>query len=206
MALRTRDPKRTRRRILEAAYKEFYRHGFQGGSINNIVVQAGITKGALFHHFPDKNALAFAVIDEFLLPAVQRWWVDPLAEADDPIAAIQDVFHRFRKRIEQESPETGYIYNGCPICNYATEMSPLDEEFRSRLHKLYSTWRTAIAEALAQGQFGGSVRKDVRPADEAAFLVATIAGTASTGKAAQKLSLYQHVFRATDRYLESLRS
>jgi len=206
MAPRTRDPKRTRRRILEAAYKEFYRNGFQGGSINAIVRHAGITKGALFHHFSGKDALAHAVIDEFLVPAVQRWWVEPLARADDPIAAIQDVFRRFRKRIEQESPASGYVYNGCPICNYATEMSPLDEEFRQRLHQLYSDWRTAIATALEEGQFRGSVRKDVRPADEAAFLVATIAGTASTGKAAQKLSLFQHVFRATDRYLESLRA
>ena len=40
---RVRDPKRTRRKVLEASYREFYRHGFQGGSINRIVTAAGIT-------------------------------------------------------------------------------------------------------------------------------------------------------------------
>ena len=41
---RVRDPKRTRRKVLEASYREFYRHGFQGGSINRIVTAAGITR------------------------------------------------------------------------------------------------------------------------------------------------------------------
>jgi len=50
----TRAPKETRRRILKAAFGEFYRNGFQGGSLNRIVEGAGTTKGALFHHFEGK--------------------------------------------------------------------------------------------------------------------------------------------------------
>src|SRR5206468_947271 len=38
----------TRRKILRAAFEEFYKNGFQGGSLNNIVDAAGVTKGALF--------------------------------------------------------------------------------------------------------------------------------------------------------------
>ena len=36
----------TRRKILQAAFEEFYKNGFQGGSINRIVDQAGTTKAA----------------------------------------------------------------------------------------------------------------------------------------------------------------
>ena len=75
---RVRDPKRTRRKILEASYREFYRHGFQGGSNNRIVDAAGITKGALFHHFSGKNELGYAVLDELMIPAIKNWWVEPL--------------------------------------------------------------------------------------------------------------------------------
>src|SRR6266566_3876469 len=51
----TRAPEDTRRRILKAAFGEFYRNGFQGGSLNRIVEGAGTTKGALFHHFEGKR-------------------------------------------------------------------------------------------------------------------------------------------------------
>ncbi len=206
MSTRVRDPKRTRRKILEAAYKEFYHHGYQGGSLNNIVKQAGITKGALFHHFPGKSAVAYAIIDEFLLPAVRKWWVDPLTNAEAPINAIKEVFKRFRQRVEKENPENGYVTNGCPICNLAAEMSPLDEGFRTRLDNLYSTWRGAIADALKRGQDSGKVRPEVRPPEEAAFLVSAMAGIAATGKTARQLSHYQASIRATNRYLEAMRA
>ncbi len=90
---RVRDPKRTRRKILEASYREFYRHGFQGGSINRIVEAAGITKGALFHHFAGKNELGYAVLDEPMIPAIKNWWVEPLEKGEDPLAFVDEVLN-----------------------------------------------------------------------------------------------------------------
>jgi TetR/AcrR family transcriptional regulator, transcriptional repressor for nem operon len=63
---RTNNPDATRAKILGAAFQEFYRHGFQGGSLNRIVKEAGTTKGSVFHHFEGKNALGYAVVDELL--------------------------------------------------------------------------------------------------------------------------------------------
>lgn len=206
MPTRVRDPKRTRRKVLEAAYREFYHHGFQGGSLNNIVREAGITKGALFHHFSGKNALGYAIIDEFLLPAIRKWWVEPLADAEEPLKAIKEVFRRFRQRVEQENPEAGFVTNGCPICNLAAEMAPLDEGFRTRLDELYTLWRGAIAGALRRGQENGTVRPEVRPEEEANFLVSAIAGTAATAKTNRQLAHYHASFRATNRYLEAMRA
>ena len=106
---RVRDPKRTRRKILEASYREFYRHGFQGGSINRIVEAAGITKGALFHHFDGKHGLGYAVLDELMIPAIKNWWVEPLEKGDDPLSTLRDILQRFIKRVEGEVPETGFL-------------------------------------------------------------------------------------------------
>jgi len=54
----------TRSKILFAAYKEIHLHGFQAASLNNILAHTGVTKGALYHHFPNKTELGYAVIDE----------------------------------------------------------------------------------------------------------------------------------------------
>jgi len=205
MTRRVRDPQRTRRKVLEAAYREFYHNGFQGGSLNRIVDAAGITKGALFHHFSGKRELGYAVVKEFLVPAVNYWWIQPLAKTEDPVPAIQAILRRYRKHVEQETPESGFVYNGCPICNYAAEMSPLDEGFRERLEDLYGNWRQAIADALRRGQQAGTVRSDATPADEAAFLVACMAGIPATGKVSQKVALFHSCLRVLDRNLETLK-
>jgi AcrR family transcriptional regulator len=56
-ATATRAPENTRGKILQAAFNEFYKNGFQGGSLNRIVDEARTTKGALFHHFKDEALL-----------------------------------------------------------------------------------------------------------------------------------------------------
>ncbi|MBJ07074.1 MAG: TetR family transcriptional regulator [Verrucomicrobiaceae bacterium] len=201
---RLRDPKRTRRKVLEASYREFYRHGFQGGSLNRIVAAAGITKGALFHHFAGKNELGYAVLDEFLLGAVNNWWVDPLHDTEDPIPVLRKILARFLKRVEEENPESGFLFNGCPICNFAVEMSPLDEGFRKRIGSIYGVWRRSIFDALKRGQKNRTVREDIDPGAEASFLVAIMAGSASVGKVAQKLAFLRSCIQVARSHVESL--
>ncbi len=54
-AVAVKAPEATRRKLLEAAFGEFYANGFQGGSLNHIVEAAGATKGALFHLWGGKT-------------------------------------------------------------------------------------------------------------------------------------------------------
>ena len=55
---RTRDPERTRERLLQAAFREIHRSGFQSASIDTILAATNVTKGALYYHFESKEALA----------------------------------------------------------------------------------------------------------------------------------------------------
>src|SRR6266849_4616031 len=93
----TKAPEATRRKILAAAFEEFYKSGFQGGSLNHIVEVAGTTKGALFHHFAGKQELGYAVVDEIIGPILKQRWLDPLAGTKDPIAELKRSFRRYVK-------------------------------------------------------------------------------------------------------------
>ena len=54
----------TRGRVLTAAAEVFARTGFLAASMNDIVDAAGVTKGAVYFHFPSKEALAVAIVEE----------------------------------------------------------------------------------------------------------------------------------------------
>ena len=82
-------PDRTRQRLLEAAFAEIHRNGFQAASIAQILADTGLTKGALYHHFPDKKALGLAVVDEMVRPALAAMMFTPLADTRQPLAALQ---------------------------------------------------------------------------------------------------------------------
>jgi len=56
----------TRARILESSIKLFSNHGFNAASVDDICEDAGVSKGAFYHHFESKQALFLALLDGWL--------------------------------------------------------------------------------------------------------------------------------------------
>lgn len=56
----------TRTRIMDAAVKLFSTRGFAAASVDDICAEAGISKGAFYHHFESKQALFLALLDGWL--------------------------------------------------------------------------------------------------------------------------------------------
>ena len=56
----------TRSKILEAAIKLFSDRGFNAASVDDICLEAGISKGAFYHHFESKQSLFLALLDGWL--------------------------------------------------------------------------------------------------------------------------------------------
>src|SRR5881397_4439356 len=54
----------TRRRVLDGARRAFARHGYEGATVKLLEEETGLSRGAIFHHFPDKDALFLALAEE----------------------------------------------------------------------------------------------------------------------------------------------
>ncbi|MEI9905935.1 MAG: TetR/AcrR family transcriptional regulator [Asticcacaulis sp.] len=65
-----RNAVKTREGLLSAAYEEIYLTGFQGSDLMSIIGRAGVTKGALYHHFGSKEGLGLAMIDAMIAPKI----------------------------------------------------------------------------------------------------------------------------------------
>ncbi len=186
---------------MKAAFAEFYRNGFQGGSLNRIVAEANTTKGALFHHFEGKRDLGYAVVEEVIAPEIQMQWMDPMVESSDPIVDLK----RALKRFMAKEIEKGRLVQGCPLNNLAQEVSPLDEGFRKRIERVYAAWRECLASAFARGIEAGTVTKDISPRNVAAFIVAAQSGIIGTAKNSQSEKLMKQAGAAFFGYLDGLK-
>ncbi len=195
---RMRAPERTRERLLQAASREIYRTGFQSASLDTILATAGVTKGALYHHFKNKEALGYAVVEEIISPDVRSTWVRPLLNVKDPIDALIDI-------VQGLSVQLDVVCGGCQLNNLAQEMSPLDAGFRQRLEAIFDAWRDAMASVLREGQIHGSVRRDVDTRDAASFLIAMVEGYGSLAKNAQDPKIIKTGIKNMVGWLRSLR-
>jgi AcrR family transcriptional regulator len=198
---RVREPDVTREKLLTAAFDEIYRRGFQAASLDSIIARAGVTKGALYHHFPDKASLGYSVVDEVVNGSLLERWLGVLEkQTGDPLTALQRVL---RQRAANATTEE--IELGCPLNNLAQEMSPLDDRFRRRINATFDTWREGFARALERGKAEGAVRRDVDARRVASFVVAAIEGTLGVAKSARSLPMMRSNLEVLVGFLDSLR-
>lgn len=196
-----RNPDQTRQRILEAAFMEIYRNGFQGMRLDEVLAATSLTKGALYHHFPNKQTLGYAVVDEVIQQTMEAMWIQPLRGAEDPFQGLIDVIEQLP---DNKPPEM--IQYGCPLNNLAQEMSPLDEGFRQRLDRLFEAWQGATREALEKAQQNGQIRADCDCEEIATFVMAALEGCMGLAKSAQSKDRLRTCNRGLIQFLLSLKA
>ncbi|MGR8931653.1 MAG: TetR/AcrR family transcriptional regulator [Gammaproteobacteria bacterium] len=195
-----RNRENTRQRILVAAFEEMHRHGYQGLRVDQVLNKTGLKKGALYHHFPSKQALGYAVLEELIEEHITRLWITPLKNYDDPLIGLQAMYERIGRVWTDE-----FFSLGCPLNNLAQEMSPIDDGFRERIERFFQFWRDAFADALAQGQRQGIVARDVDCKQSAMFMIAAMEGALGMTKNQRVKSVYVGCGKEMKRYLEALR-
>ncbi len=168
---RKRDPEGTRALLVETAFREIHAHGYGGASLDRILTNAGVTKGALYHHFKSKADLLHAVMDDVLRPMVEDRWLEPLRESDDPIRTLAESTRAMMAEATLEE-----MRRGCPLNNLTQELAGADEDFRKHLDGIADDWRAGIRAAFERGQEAGNIRKDVNTTAVASLVFATYQG------------------------------
>jgi len=196
---RLRDPERTRKLLLQAAFEEVYKSGFESAGVDTILAATGVTKGALYYHFASKKALGYAIVEEVIAANLREKWLRPFRGGADPIDTLIGI-------VQATSLQREVVRAGCPLNNLAQEMSLRDERFRKHLAKVFQEWQEGTAAALRRGQSEGTVRSDLDAGETASFLIAMYEGYVMLSKNAQDVNVWKVGIRNIVGWLRSLRA
>jgi len=200
MATQTaKQPDVTRDKIVDAAYQEIYWQGFQAASLSNILAKTGLTKGALYHHFPNKNDLGLAVIEEVIREGFEVLVFAPLRESGDPIETLIEIVQKKAGSATLES-----VSLGCALNNLMQEMSPLDMEFRRSLNGILKDWQDTVSNVLKRAQKQRRVRKDVDGRAAALFIVSAFEGCVGIAKNLQSVKDFGQCMAQLESYIRGL--
>jgi len=198
MRSRKKQPEKTRRTLLEAAGAEFSLHGYAGGGLASIVSRAELTKGALFHHFSDKRAMAVAWIEDLLAPEIEARWEEPL----DSIGSLGSLQAFCRARCMELAPDDATSV----LVSMTAETAAADAILAAALDQIFTRWRESLARMLERGKTEGWIHRSIQPATEAAFVVSAFAGFTVTTRAHPEEGIRRTCANALEAYLETLRS
>jgi AcrR family transcriptional regulator len=168
--LRQRRSQETRELILDAAYRVFANRGYGQSSVDAVIAEAGLSKGAFYHHFTSKDELFKALIQDR-----QRKCIDQMTDAVIPASSRRDAIERLvgvGLQSNEADPDWVRIY--FEFC-----MQAMREEFaRNIVSASLRECRGIVAQMLKRGQESGSVRADLDLAAAALLLIGLFDGIA----------------------------
>jgi TetR/AcrR family acrAB operon transcriptional repressor len=159
----------SRRELISIAIDCFARDGYHATSIDRIARAAGVTKGALYYHFRDKEALLFGALDDRVSGFEQRV-VERVTRLKDPVAALYAV----GEICVEQATRSNHRRFLLTLMVEALDTHPaLSERFRQMMKR----FREFLANTVRIGQRRGAFRKDVDAALAAQLFVAALVGT-----------------------------
>jgi len=141
-----------REQTLDAATRLFAAQGYGGTSLSAIADAVGIRKASLLYHFPSKDALHRAVLDQIL-----EHWSQVLprlleaAAGDDRFDALLHEVVRFFV----DDPDRARLV--------LREVLDRPDVMRARLAEAVAPWMAVIAGYIRKGQGTGEIREDADP-------------------------------------------
>jgi len=200
MSRHCHNPEATRRAILESAAAQIHRLGYQATSLDAILVESGVSKGALYHHFANKHELGLAVVDEVYRQPFLETWNKGLHQSADPLT---DLLVMLRQRRSETTACS--IQHGCPLNNLAQELGGVDESFRQRIEAVLLAWCDLLRDALTRAAAAGLLKEGVDPGREALFVVAALEGATGLAKSTQDPRVYTQCLEALEEHALGLR-
>ncbi|MGA9859607.1 MAG: TetR/AcrR family transcriptional regulator [Solirubrobacteraceae bacterium] len=179
-----------RERIEQTAFALFYARGIRGVGVDTIIAQSGVAKATFYKHFPSKDDLVIAYLDD-----VDLLWRGALRSAADaagpePAAQLVGMFDALASACRSDG------YHGCAFINTAAEAEPgtpihartiaHKQQVRSWVGELARDAGAADPESLARSLtliLDGGLAAGVLDADPAAAVAATNAARALVGAA-----------------------
>lgn len=141
-----RDGSRTRTLLLDAAQDLVLQNGFGSTSVDQILEASGSSKGAFFHHFENKRALAHALVARWVDADLEMLGhgLDAAAGAGgavDRVLAFVGFFENWSGDLTAEEANCLYIAT-------LTERDLIDEATEGEIGRAITGWREALAAML----------------------------------------------------------
>lgn len=163
-----------REAALEQAVQLFWRHGYEGTSVADLVKALGINPPALYSAFGSKEGLYREALDRYLHEA-GGFYARTLAEEKTARDAVARILR------EGATAFTGTIA-GCMLSTAVLACAPEHQEVAQEVSALRTARRSLLAERIARGIAEGDVPPGTVPDQLAAFCMAVLQGMAVQAK------------------------
>ena len=170
----------------------FWRQGYEGCSISELVSATGVQRQSLYLAFGDKRGLFLAALNRYRELAVES--LGPLSQ---PSAGITELEQYMKRVLDMQRAQS---CGACFMVKTAFGPDTRDDEIRKVVEETAAAVRSAIASVIKRAVARGELPVGTNPAESAAFLYSVLHGlsalTRTGGSIKHSVAVLTHAFQS----------
>ncbi|MCB9225103.1 MAG: TetR/AcrR family transcriptional regulator [Crocinitomicaceae bacterium] len=175
----------------------FNKHGYSGTSMSDLTEATGLTKGAIYGNFKNKEELAFIAF-KYNVDRVVNAIREELDQIDSPIQKLFGLTN-FYRRYRVYTIE----YGGCPIVNIGVDANHDNPDLLARVQEVISKLQYLITKMIVKAIEAGEIKKSVNPQKYGRYFFTLIEGAVFMTATMNDDSYLQEMMNRIDETIEN---
>ncbi|MGB5378364.1 TetR/AcrR family transcriptional regulator [Muriicola sp.] len=189
----------TMHRMQVTGLELFYKNGFYNTSVDDILKELSLSKGAFYYHFQSKEDFFISIVQNLIVRKVYNMMIEPIEGKEDPFKTLELCFENAMRTAEHNELDHGFV-----LSNFMTEFNGRNELISKYLRDIYKVWEVNLVTILQKGKTDGYVARHIDSEGVATFLISSYMGVRMLMVEGNSKQLSYHFLQQLRQYFKSL--
>ncbi|MBS9461252.1 TetR/AcrR family transcriptional regulator [Flagellimonas sp. 389] len=164
----------TMHRLCSKGLEVFHEKGYYHTSLDDILKELNLSKGAFYHHFKSKEDFFVHIVQNLIVQKVYALLVEPLNTQKNPLPIILESLENALEPSQGNVMAYGFMLN-----DFLTEFNKRNTEISTYLKDILKVWEVNLVSVLKRGKVDGHIARHVDCEGVATYIIASYLGMRS---------------------------
>jgi len=149
----------------------FYSKGYSNTSVDDILKELSLSKGAFYYHYESKEDFFIQIIQNLLVRKVYSMLIEPIEGHENPLELITNCFEEALETAVHNEMDYGFL-----LSNFLNEFNGRNPKIMEPLNEILKVWEVNLVSAIQRGKFNGHIDRHVDSEGAAVYLMSSFIG------------------------------
>ena len=149
----------------------FYTKGYYNTSVDDILKELSLSKGAFYYHFDSKEDFFIQIVENLLARKVYSMLIEPIEGHDNALDLIINCFENSLETAVHNELDYGFV-----LGNFLNEFNGRNDRITKHLNDILKIWEVNLVSTIQKGKFNGHIDRHVDAEAMALFLMSSYMG------------------------------
>lgn len=161
----------TMQRMQVTGLELIYKNGYYNTSVDDILKELGLSKGAFYYHYDSKEDFFIQIIENLLVRRVYSMLIEPVEGHDNTSDMIMKCFDDALETAVHNEMDFGFV-----LGNFISEFNGRNEKIMKHLNDIIKIWEVNLVSVIQKGKFEGYIDRHVDAEGAALFIMSAFMG------------------------------